>query len=131
MREKGTSVYPSGVDDLIFYQDPNIDKYPLLARYYQILNTNDFSGAHDYLQSVDLDYYGAWLLNKIEDRLITVERNINSVLGEKPKLVIHKYTEPADSEFTSECFCWTGMGYMVDGNGLFDFTGTSNTFKES
>lgn len=114
MREKGTSQYPSIVDNLIFYQDPNIDKYPLLARYYQILKTNDFDAAHDYLQSVDLDYYGAWLLNKIEDRLITVERNIDDVLGEKPKLVIYDANEPEDSEFTDECFCWTGdLGIII------------------
>lgn len=108
MREKGQSYYPSLIDPLIFYQDANIDTYPLLNRYYEILNSNDFDTAKAYIQSIDIDYYGSWLLNKIEDRLYTTEDHIDEVVGEKPKLVIYNALEPQHSEFTDECRSWTG-----------------------
>lgn len=114
MREATESVYPQFVDPLIFYQDADIERYPFLNRYYELLRANDFDAAKTYIQSLDVDYYGAWLLNTIEKRLHATQENIDYWVGEKPKLVIHKALEPAHSEFTDECRCWTGdLGKIV------------------
>ena len=114
MRQATESYYPHDVDPLIFYQDADIERYPFLNRYYQLINANDFDAAKAYIQSLDIDYYGAWLLNTIENRLQATQDNIDYWVGEKPKLVIHKALEPAHSEFTDECRCWTGdLGRIV------------------
>ena len=101
------SVYPDNFDPLIFFQDANIERAPLLSQYYEYLRNNNFSAARDYLYDSTLDFYGACLLNMIEDRLYTVEDNIEDVVGEKPEIVVYRQTEPKD-KMTEECFNWVG-----------------------
>lgn len=107
MRVVVNSVYPTGIDPLIFYQDVDIEKAPLLQQYYTLLNNNNFDGGKAYLQSIDVDYYGAWLLNTIENRLLTIEQHIREIIGEKPEIVVYSTTEPK-AKMTAECFNWTG-----------------------
>ena len=111
MRKPEESVFPEEIDPLIFYQDASIERKPELAQYYAYLNENNFDAAKDYLAASTLDYYGAWLLNLIENRLYAIEDNMDEYVGEKPNIVIHSAKEPHDSigiDDEEKFYNWTG-----------------------
>lgn len=117
MRQFVPSVYPEDIDPLLFYQDADIERAPQLAQYYQYLNDNNFDAAKNYLANSDLDFYGAWLLNTIENRLYTVEDNIDEYVEEKPKIVIYAEKEPHDY-----------MG-LNDDDKFYNWTGSSQPYS--
>ena len=102
------SVYPEEFDELIFFQDANIETSPELGQYYQYLNMNNFDGARDYIVNSRLDFYGAWFLNLIENRLYAVETNVEEIVGDKPEIVVYSATEPKSKMVLDECFNWVG-----------------------
>ena len=97
------SVFPGEIDPLIFYADANLDNQHYLAGYYSLLGSGDYVGASEYIQNIDeeVDFYGAWLLNLIENELYAVETYTSQHLPpeQKPKLVHHGRNEPSDSEY--------------------------------
>lgn len=111
MRKPEESVFPEDIDPLIFYQDASIERKPELGQYYVYLNENNFDAAKDYLANSTLDYYGAWLLNLVENRLYAIEDNVDEYVGEKPKIVIHSAKEPHDYigiDDETKFYNWTG-----------------------
>lgn len=111
MRKPEESVFPENIDPLIFYQDVNIERMSELGQYYIYLNENNFDAAKNYMASSDLDYYGAWLLNLIENRLYAIEDNMDELVGEKPNIVIHSEKEPHDYigiDDENKFYNWTG-----------------------
>ena len=111
MRKSEESVFPEDIDPLIFYQDASIERKPELGQYYVYLNNNNFDAAKNYLANSTLDYYGAWLLNLVENRLYAIEDNVDEYVGEKPKIVIHSAKEPHDYigiNKSYKFYNWTG-----------------------
>ena len=98
------SVFPDNIDPLIFYSDADLDNQHYLAHYYSLLESGDYVGASQYIQSIDedIDFYGAWLLNLIENELYAVENYIDQHITPepKPKLVHHGANEPSDPAYT-------------------------------
>lgn len=98
------SVFPDNIDPLIFYSDADLDNQHYLAHYYSLLESGDYVGASEYIQSIDedVDFYGAWLLNLIENELYAVENYIDQYITPepKPKLVHHGANEPSDPAYT-------------------------------
>lgn len=96
MQYTASSVYPEGIDPLIFYQDCDYDHKGILGEYYQLIINNHFEQAAELMHNSDIDYYGAWLLNMIEDRLRTTEENIDVWVDAKPILTIRSATPPSN-----------------------------------
>ena len=98
MKYTANSLYPEGIDPLIFYQDCDIDHKSILGEYYQLINNDHFQQAATLLNNSEIDFYGAWLLNMIEDRLRATEENIDVWVGEKPVLTIVSSSPPANTD---------------------------------
>ena len=98
MKYTDDSLYPDGIDPLIFYQDCDIDHRHILGEYYQLIINDHYSQASELLNDSEIDFYGAWLLNMIEDRLFATEDNIDVWVEEKPILNIYSTTPPANTD---------------------------------
>lgn len=98
-----TSTFPDKIDNLIFFQDVSIDKLPIMDHYNLLIESGNYSMASAYINGEDISFYGAWLLNMLEERLIVIEDYIMHQL-EKPDLVTYSDNEPTDKEIW---YCWT------------------------
>ena len=112
MNYNQTSVYPTLPDDLIFFQDPDIEIAPLLQQYYEYINNNEFEEAADYLNRTDLHFYGAGLLNMIENRLLKTEQYCPQYVGTKADIHVYSETEPSDLSAPYK-ISWVGANEIV------------------
>ena len=103
------SVFDDAIDPLIFYSDINLDNQHYLAHYYSLLESGDYVDASEYIQGIDenVDFYGAWLLNLLENELYAIETNMYKYVSPqlKPKLTFHGVDAPTDSEFKTWVYC--------------------------
>ncbi len=98
-----STVFPDDVDKLCFFQDVSIDKLPIMDQYNEMIAIGHYSDASEYLNTHEISFYGAWLLNMLQERLIAIENYI--VHGtDKPDLTTYNDIEPTDKE---EGYCWT------------------------
>lgn len=88
------SVFPAQYDPLIFFADADLDNYTTYQQYYVLYNNGQYSQASSLLNNSDVDFYGAWLLNLIENELYAIEDNMDQFIDEKPKLVAYSSTAP-------------------------------------
>lgn len=102
MKDSST-VFPDYVDDLNFFQDISIDKLPVMTKYNEMISRGSYSEASEYINQQDVTFYGAWVLNMLENRLIAIEDFIIHSL-EKPDLTIYGDIEPTD---VPAGYCWT------------------------
>ena len=103
MRDTSTK-FPSEIDNRIFAQDINIEQAPIMNDYYMFLNAGNYDKATELLNNSDVFFYGAWVLNLLEERLHAIgDYVVNTDL--KPDLVTYSGTEPST---VSEGMCWIG-----------------------
>ena len=103
MRDTSTK-FPSEIDNRIFAQDINIEQAPIMNDYYMFLNAGNYDKATELLNNSDVFFYGAWVLNLLEERLHAIgDYVVNTDL--KPDLVTYSDTEPST---VSEGMCWIG-----------------------
>ena len=98
-----SSVFPDNVDKLNFFQDISIDKIPIMEKHQRMIAQKTYSAASEYLNEQDITFYGAWVLNMFEERLIAIENYILYQL-EKPNLTTYKDIEPTNVDVG---YCWT------------------------
>ena len=91
-----TTKFPDAIDDRIFFQNINIDQSHIMDNYYAILDANDYTKASEYLNNSGVYFYGAWLLNMLENRLNAIGNYL--INEEKPKLMV--YGTPSTQENT-------------------------------
>lgn len=116
------SVFPDAIDPHIFFADADLENHSLLSAYYALLDAQDYTGASEYLESLQnesggtvtspISYYGAWLLNLYENALYAIESNMSQFVPEnsKPKLVFHGSSAPTDPEFKHWVYCGLNPG---------------------
>ena len=102
MKEYNT-VFPNLIDDRYFFQDISIDKLPIMDKYNSMINVSAYTDAAEYINTQDVTFYGAWILNMLEERLIALE-NFLVYDVEKPELVSYTNTEPTGVPVG---YCWT------------------------
>lgn len=88
------SVFPDQYDPLIFFSDADLDNYTTYQSYYLLYNNNQYTQASALLNDSDIDFYGAWILNLIENELYAIESNMSSFVNEKPKIAAYSTTQP-------------------------------------
>lgn len=98
-----SSVFPESIDSLNFFQDISIDKLSIMETHQRMIANGTYSAASEYLNEQDVTFYGAWLLNMFEERLIAIENYVLYTL-EKPDLTTYNDIEPTDVEVG---YCWT------------------------
>ena len=75
MRDTSTK-FPQEIDDRIFWQDLQIYQTPIMQKYYTYLNAGNYDEASDLLNNSDVFFYGAWILNLLENRLYAIEKYV-------------------------------------------------------
>ena len=75
------TLFPQDIDSRFFFQDVCIEKIKLLNTYLTYLNSRQYSLASNYLNRSGLDYHGAWLYNKLENRLVALGEYVLNKLG--------------------------------------------------
>lgn len=73
-----TSIYPTDIDERIFFQDMQIKDVPDFENYQKHINDSQYTKASDILEKSDLTTYSAWLLNWFNGKLINIEKEANS-----------------------------------------------------
>lgn len=102
MRDTSTK-FPSEIDHRIFAMDISINQVPIMKEYYRYLESGNYDRATELLNNSDVFFYGAWILNLLENRLCAIG---DYVMNEnKPDLVTYSDTEPSTA---SEGMCWIG-----------------------
>ena len=102
MRDYSTK-YPTSIDDRIFFQDISIDKLDIMRRYQVFIANGAYTNASNYINNTNVSFYGAYILNMLEERLIAIEDYVVHVM-EKPDMVDYSDEEPTDVEVG---YCWT------------------------
>ena len=92
------SVFPSQYDPLIFFADADLDNFTTYQQYYTLYNADQYTQASNLLNNSDVDFYGAWLLNLIENELYAIESNMDSFVipEDKPRLISHGLDDPTE-----------------------------------
>ena len=103
MRDTSTK-FPSEIDNRIFAQDISISQVPIMQEYYKLLNAGNYDMASDLLNNSEVSFYGAWVLNVLEERLHAIGDYVVST-DLKPDLVTYSDAEPST---VSEGMCWIG-----------------------
>ena len=93
MRDVSTK-FPQEIDERIFWQDLQIYQTPIMQKYYTYLNAGNYDEASDLLNNSDVFFYGAWILNLLENRLYAIEKYVFGL--DKNKIVEYQRTEPFD-----------------------------------
>ena len=91
MKDASTK-FPQEIDDRIFWQDLQIYQTPIMQKYYTYLNAGNYDEASDLLNNSDVFFYGAWILNLLENRLYAIEKYVFGL--DKNKIVEYQRTEP-------------------------------------
>ena len=91
MRDVSTK-FPQEIDERIFWQDLQIYQTPIMQKYYTYLNAGNYDEASDLLNNSDVFFYGAWILNLLENRLYAIEKYVFGL--DKNKIVEYQRTEP-------------------------------------
>ena len=86
------SVFPFDIDPRMYYQDVQLYQLSDKAAYDVALDNGQYTDASTILQNSDMDYYGAYLFNKSEDKLLEVQNYLLTVT--KPELTLYQSTEP-------------------------------------
>ena len=81
------------VDSRIFFQDISLDDLEIWEEYKTLISKGSYASASQLLNDSEIDFYGAWLFNLLENRL----EAIGSFLlkkNNKPTLQTYSLTEP-------------------------------------
>lgn len=102
MRDYATD-FPKTIDDRVFFSDINIDKLSQMTKFQTYINNGAYSAASKYINNSTVDFYGAWILNLIEERMYALENYAVDEM-EKPDIITDQEEEPTDVETN---YCWT------------------------
>ena len=86
------SIFPNGIDARVYAQDINLENLSVLHEYQSLLTQGKYTDASVFLNNSDVYFYGAWMLNLLENRLHKIGKYV--ITMEKPKLTIYQQEEP-------------------------------------
>lgn len=86
------SQFPSAIDDRIYFQDINLSQLNTKANYEAYKNAGDYTSASAELNNANIDFFGASVLNLLENRFVAIENYLLTL--EKPQLTAYQSTEP-------------------------------------
>lgn len=90
------SAFPLNIDPRMYYQDVQLSQMNTKTAFETALNNKQYTDASAILQNSDIDYYGAYLFNKSEDKLYSVQSYMEAKV--KPDMMRYQAEEPDDVE---------------------------------
>lgn len=87
-----TTQFPYAVDDRIYFQDINLSQLNTKTNYETYLANAQYTDASAELNNANIDFFGASVLNLLENRLVAIENYILTLV--KPQLTAYQSTEP-------------------------------------
>lgn len=91
------SKFPNNIDNRIFFQDLSLDQIPIMKQYDEMLHkNNNYTYASKFLNNSEVFFYGAWILNLLEKRLLQIEDYLLK-LPPKETLVLHQHDAPSSA----------------------------------
>lgn len=85
------SHYPDGIDDMIFFQDNDLEKAKVMNHYNHLIAQVDYNEANEYISRQSNIYgYFADFFNAIENRIYSLQE---SLLKKSPKKKFFIYTD--------------------------------------
>lgn len=100
VKEKILTKFPAEIDERIYFNDIDLKQVAIMQRFYQYINLGLYAKAFELLDSSEAFYYGAWLLNMLEDRLYIIGDYISKI--EKPKIFSYGTSEPPIENLNNE-----------------------------
>ena len=100
VKEKIPTKFPAEIDERIYFNDIDLKQVATMQRFYQYINLGLYTKAFELLDSSEAFYYGAWLLNMLEDRLYIIGDYISKI--EKPKIFSYGTSEPPIENLNNE-----------------------------
>lgn len=93
------SVYPDGIDDLIFFHDISIDQKDIMNNHRRKINEQKYTEGTRLLQNSGLEHaYCADLFNMFENRLYAVQKRMIDEPKESQIKNYHQSTKPSGSD---------------------------------
>lgn len=87
MKDTSTK-FPTEIDSRIFFQDISLDDLDVWEQHKTLISFGSYTKASELLNDSEIDFYGAWLLNLLENRL----EAIGSFLLQKNKPTLQVYS---------------------------------------
>ena len=89
-----TTNYPNEIDERIFFSDCDLPHVNILTEYKELLKQEKYTEARDLLNNSKMDFYGSWLLNRLENQLNAVGSYL--LTKEKPQLQVYSSDAPTN-----------------------------------
>ena len=89
------SQFPSAVDDRIYFQDINLTQLNTKKNWENYLANGQYTDASNELNNANIDFFGASVLNLIENRFVALENYMLTMT--KPDWTYYGSTEPTVS----------------------------------
>lgn len=77
-----STVFPAGVDDRLYLSDMQLGDVSTMTQYQELLAAGQWTQAAQLLENSDIPYYGAWVLNLLENRLVELSRYVINYVNE-------------------------------------------------
>lgn len=91
MKDTSTK-FPTEIDSRIFFQDISIDDLDVWEQHKTLISSESYTKASELLNDSEIDFYGAWLLNLLENRLEAIGSFL--LQKNKPNLQVYSSVEP-------------------------------------
>lgn len=95
IESKFTEINDYQIDDPLFFSDIGLSNLEFVDNYKELLKESKYTSAANVLNSNDIDFFGAWIFNLLENRLKAIEDFLDDGQG-KPDLVSYSDTMPKD-----------------------------------
>lgn len=112
------SKFPKYIDDRIFFQDIRLDQIPIMKHYHALQSKNAYTSASEFLNNSEVFFYGAWILNLLENRLLHIEEYLLRLPPKEP-LVFHQNTAPSSAAVGTH---WTSTEIILNNMGTWNTT---------
>lgn len=90
------SYYPHGIDEMIFFQDNNLEKADIINEYNKKILQEEFTAASEYINKQEGIYgYFADFFNAIENRIFHLQEHLLSKPAKEQPFI---YTEDSEAE---------------------------------
>ena len=86
------SCYPDGIDSMVFFQDNDIDKVPIIEQYNKFISEGKYTEANGYMSRQDIFGYFADVFNMFENRIYNLQSYL--LIKEKINPFISSEEEP-------------------------------------
>lgn len=90
-----TSYFPDKIDEMVFFQDINLENYKILETYESLISSGNFDEANEFIgQQSNIYGYFADFFNAIENRIYNCQNYL--IKKEKQHPVIFSKQEPIE-----------------------------------